>query len=214
MFRIITVEREYGSGAAAISAELSRRLGWKLWDEQLTHEIAKLANVEHSVVQRCEERMDSRFHRLARVFWRGSFERSAPLASMDTFDADRMVAMVGQVFSEAAEQGNCIFVGRGAAYFLRDHPDAFHVFLYAPRAEKFRRTLALGKSEREANELLDTVDRDRVEFIRHYFNADWPTRALYHMMLNTAMGDENVISAIQSAMQRIDPQQKTARPPA
>jgi hypothetical protein len=30
-------------------------------------------------------------------------------------------------------------------------------------------------------------------------------------MLNTAMGDENVIAAIQNAMQRIDPQQKTGR---
>ena len=148
--------------------------------------------------------MDSRFHRLARVFWRGSFERSSPNASMDTFDADRMVSLVGQVFNKAAKEGNCIFVGRGAAYFLRDHPEAFHVFLYAPREEKFRRILKQGKNEREANELLDTVDRDRVEFIRHYFNADWPTRALYHMMLNTAMGDANVIASIQGAMRQLE----------
>jgi cytidylate kinase len=204
MFRIITIEREYGSGAAGIAAELSRRLGWKLWDQELTEEIASLANVEKSTVERCDERVDSRFHRLARVFWRGSFERSSPNASMDTFDADQMVSLVGHVFGKAAEQGNCVFVGRGAAYFLRDRPDAFHVFLYAPREEKFRRTLKQGKSKREANELLDTVDRDRLEFIRHYFNADWPTRALYHMMLNTAMGDENVIASIQGAMRQLE----------
>jgi cytidylate kinase len=87
---------------------------------------------------------------------------------------------------------------------LRERSDAFHVFLYAPRAEKFRRILKQGKSEREANELLDSVDRDRVEFVRHYFSADWPTRALYHMMLNTSMGDENVIAAIESAMQKLE----------
>lgn len=204
MFRIITVEREYGSGAAAIAAELSRRLGWKLWDQELTQEIAKLANVEHDVVRRCEERSDSRFQRLAKVFWRGSFERSAQIGPINVFDTDRWVELGAEVLNKAAQQGNCIFVGRGAAYLLRERSDAFHVFLYAPRAEKFRRILKLGKSEREANELLDTVDRDRVEFVRHYFNADWPTRALYHMMINTAMGDENVIAAIQTAVRQLE----------
>jgi cytidylate kinase len=33
MIRIITIEREYGSGAAAIAKEVSHRLGWKLWDQ-------------------------------------------------------------------------------------------------------------------------------------------------------------------------------------
>ncbi|HEY1464665.1 MAG TPA: cytidylate kinase-like family protein [Terriglobales bacterium] len=209
MFRIITIEREYGSGAAAIAAELSRRLGWKLWDQELTQEIAKLANVEQSVVQRCEERIDSRFQRLAKVFWRGSFERSANISTVNVFDTDRWVALGTQVFNKVAAQGNCIFVGRGAPYLLRGRPDAFHVFLYAPRAEKFRRVLEQGKNENEANELLDTVDRDRVEFVRHYFNADWPTRALYHIMLNTVMGDENVLAAIQQAMANLE-KKKTA----
>ena len=204
MFRIITIEREYGSGAAGIAAELSRRLGWKLWDQELTQEIAKLANVEQDVVQRCEERIDSRFQRLARVFWRGSFERSANIGAVNVFDTDSWLALGTQVFNKAAAQGNCIFVGRGAAYLLRDRSDAFHVFLYAPRAEKFRRILKQGKNEREANELLDTVDRDRVEFVRHYFNADWPTRALYQIMLNTVMGDENVIASIQQAMANLE----------
>ena len=212
MFRIITIEREYGSGAAGIAAELSRRLGWKLWDQELTQEIAKLANVEQSVVMRCEERIDSRFQRLANVFWRGSFERSANISTVNVFNTDRWLALGTQVFNKAAAQGNCIFVGRGAPYLLRNRSDAFHVFLYAPRAEKFRRTLEQGKSEQEANELLDTVDRDRVEFVRHYFNADWPTRALYHLMLNTVMGDENVLTAIQQTMVNLEKTHREKNP--
>jgi len=31
VFRVITVEREFGSGAAEIAREISERLGWKLW---------------------------------------------------------------------------------------------------------------------------------------------------------------------------------------
>ena len=48
--------------------------------------------------------------------------------------------------------------------------------------------------------MVDTIDRERIEFVKHYFNADWPTRSLYHMMINTAIGDENVISTILKTM--------------
>ena len=36
MIRTITIEREYGCGAAQIAEKLADRLGWKLWDQQLT----------------------------------------------------------------------------------------------------------------------------------------------------------------------------------
>jgi cytidylate kinase len=209
MYRIITVEREYGAGGAEIAHALARRLGWKVWDQELTEEIAKLAHVDTSVVRRCEERVDSTLQRLARVFWRGSFERSTDLAGMETFDTDRMVALVRQVLTNVARKGNCVFVGRGAPYLLRERPDAFHVFLYASRSEKLRRVLETGIDEREANDLLDSIDRDRIEFIKHYFNADWPTRCLYHMMINTAIGNENVIATILNTMQIL---QGTAAP--
>jgi hypothetical protein len=204
MYRIITVEREYGAGGGEIAAELAQRLGWKLWDQQLTEEIAKLANVHPSVVRNCEERVDSTFQRLAKVFWRGSFERSTDLGGMEAFDAECMVRLMGQVLNNAARQGNCVFVGRGAPYLMRERADAFHVFLYAPRSEKLRRVLELGKSEKEANELLGTIDQDRMEFIKRHFNADWPTRCLYHMMINTVVGNENVISTILNTMQILE----------
>jgi cytidylate kinase len=202
MYRVITVEREYGCGGGEIAQELANHLGWKLWDQSLTHEIAKLANVDYSCVLRCDERVDSTFSRLAKAFWRGSYESGASLAG--TFDADSMVELAERVVTRAAEAGNCVVVGRGAPYFLRDRADAFHVFLYAPRSEKIRRLQRIGKSHGEAEELLDTVDRDRIAFVKHYFGADWPTRALYHMMLNTAVGNENVISTILNTMGKLD----------
>ena len=41
--RIVTLEREYGSGGANIAKTLAARLGWKVWDEDLTAEIARVA---------------------------------------------------------------------------------------------------------------------------------------------------------------------------
>ena len=43
MIKIVTIEREYGSGGGEISQRLATQLGWKLWDQLLTEEIARLA---------------------------------------------------------------------------------------------------------------------------------------------------------------------------
>jgi len=203
MFRLITIEREFGCGGGIIASELASRLGWKLWDHLLTEEIARIAQVDPSAVMRCDERMDSRLHRLAKVFWRGSYERSSPLGNQ-VFDTDRMMAMMQEIMNGIGQQGNCVIVGRGAPYFLREHPAAFHVFLYAPRAEKIRRTIADGHSEQEAEEMVDTVDRERVAYVKHYFNADWPTRSLYHLMLNTAVGNGPVVKTILDTMRLVE----------
>ncbi len=202
MFHIVTIEREFGCGGGEIAKQLAARLGWKVWDHLLTEEIARLAQVAPSAVKRCDERMDSRLHRLAKVFWRGSYERSTPLGSQ-MFDTDRMMAMMQDIMDRIGQEGKAVIVGRGAPYFLREHPDAFHVFLYAPRAEKIRRTITDGHSEEEAEEMVGTVDRERVAYVKHYFNADWPTRSLYHMMLNTAVGNEPVVKTILHTMNQV-----------
>jgi len=203
MFRLVTIEREYGCGGGVIAAQLAHHLGWKLWDRQLTDEIARLAKVDPSAVRRCDERMDSRLHRLAKAFWRGSSERSAPLGGQ-IFDTDRMMSMMQDIMNTIGREGNAVVVGRGAPFFLRQNPDAFHVFLFAPRAEKIRRTVADGHTENEAEELVDSVDRERMAYVKHYFDADWPTRSLYHVMLNTAVGDEPVIQTILNTMRAVE----------
>jgi cytidylate kinase len=200
LYRIITVEREYGCGAGQIACQLAERLGWKLWDHALTEEIAKLANVECAAVERCEERADTTFRRLVKTFMRGSYESGMDAPGREPFNTDRFVTVGQEVMENVARTGKGVIVGRGAPYFLRERGDAFHVFLYASFPEKVRRLQLLGKSEREAEELLENIDRERIEFVKRYFNADWPTRSLYHMMINTAIGNENVISIILNTM--------------
>jgi cytidylate kinase len=204
MFRIVTIEREFGSGGGGIACELAERLGWKLWDQQLTCEIAKRAQVTESAVALCDERVDSRLYRLAKAFWRGSYERGMSLADSHAFDTDRMMAMVGEIMQTIAAEGSAVIVGRGSPFFLREREDTFRVFTYASHDEKIRRLLAMGKSREEAEDLVENVDKERIAYIKHYFNADWPVRCLYHLMINTEVGNENVIATIMNGMQMLE----------
>lgn len=210
MIRTITVEREFGAGGAAIAEKLAAQLGWKLWDQNLTAEIARLAQVDRASIERFDERCDSLFHRLMKVYMRGSFERSLPVTGLESFDADRMVAFMQRVIERAAEAGNGVIVGRGATYLLRHRTDAFHVFIYAPLEEKIRRVKATGKSEAEAIELISTIDQERAMFIQKYFSKEWPTRDLYHQMINSKVGDELVVRAIINEVLDIDAHSEAA----
>lgn len=175
---------------------MADRLGWKLWDDELACEIARLAKVDRDAVTRLDERCDPLFYRLMKVFMRGSLEQSIGVTGLDHFDADSMVRFMQRVIAGAAAEGNSVIVGRGAPYLLRDRADAFHVFVYAPIEEKLARLQAAGKNEADALREIANVDRERVIFVRKYFDMEWPTRELYHLMINSKVGDEVVIDTI------------------
>ena len=194
--RVVTIDREYGSGANVIAKRLADRLGWKLWDQLLTNEIAKLARCDGSQVASREERMDPLYYRFLKSFLRGSFEGSLNVHRLNLLDADSIFRLTQRLVNAAADEGNAVIVGRGSAFFLENRPDAFHVFIYAPYEDKVRRLIRGGMEPNEAARLVDTVDTDRAEFIKKYFDKDWPDRHLYNLMINSRVGDEAVVRAI------------------
>jgi cytidylate kinase len=204
MIKIITVEREYGAGGGEVAHLLSKRLGWKLWDQLLTEEIARLGNCPKAVVEVREERNDPLYYRLFKSFLRGSYEGSINAHKLKMVDSECILRLTERVVRQAANEGNCVIVGRGSQHFLENRHDVLRVFVYAPREDKVKRIVGRGKSEIEAQELVDTVDRDRVDFIQKYFHVEWPTRSLYHIMLNTSVGEESVVQTILGFMRVLE----------
>jgi cytidylate kinase len=204
MIKIITIEREYGCGGGEIAQLLAKRLGWKLWDQLLTEEIARLADCPKAVVEVREERTDPLYYRLFKSFLRGSYEGSLNAHKLKLVDSECILKFTEQVVQQAAKTGNSVIVGRGSQQFLKNRQDTLRVFLYAPREDKVRRLLGRGKSEDEAEELVDTIDRERSDFIQKYFGVEWPDRALYHTMINTAIGEGSVLHMILNLIETLD----------
>lgn len=204
MIKIVTIEREYGSGGGEIAQLLAGRLGWKLWDQALTEEIARLARCPRDVVEGREEKNDPLYYRLFKSFLRGSYEGSINAPKLNLVDSETILKITRRVVEQAAQTGNSVIVGRGSQQFLKDRPDTLRVFLYAPRENKVRRIMGRGKNEKEAEERVDTVDRERADFIQKYFSVEWPDRAIYHTMINTAIGDEATVQMILNFMKTCD----------
>jgi cytidylate kinase len=201
--RVITIDREYGSGGGDIAAHLAKRLGWKLWDQSLTDEIARRLDCERRAVEEREEHRDPAMYRLFKAFLRGSFEGTVNTPRLRMVDADCVREVTHALVKEVAETGNCVIVGRGGAYYLGDRRNAFHVFVYGLFDDKVRRVQATGKTEEEAIALIEQVDVDRASFIQQYFHVDWPERQRFHLMVNSSMGEQIAVETIVDAMTKL-----------
>ncbi len=109
-----------------------------------------------------------------------------------------------QVIESKGREGNCVIVGRGGPYILCHRDDTFRVFIYGSREEKIRRLVKLKMDRAEATCMVDTIDAERAAFVRKYFAAEWPSRHLYHILLNTDPGIEYATETILATMEALE----------
>ena len=205
MVNAITIEREYGCGASEIASLVAGRLGWSLWDERLTQEIARLTESTPEAVERREWRSDPVVYRVFQDFLRGGFEGGLPPTNRLHFlDARRIAAVSETAVKTALSSGPSVIVGRGSQFFLRNRKDVFHVFLYASRDQKIRRLISKGETQDKAIELVDTTDKARAAFVRQYLGLQWQEPHLYHAMFNTEMGDSCTATMLVECVQQFE----------
>jgi cytidylate kinase len=197
---VVTLAREYGSGGAAIATRLAERLGYKLLDRALVERIAEMARVGHDVAGRFDEHVDPWTRRLGRGLRFGGFEAVA-VVDGDVVDSDRVATLSALIVQEAAALGRCVIVGRGSQCLLRGRPDAFHVFVYAPREARVRRLRERLGPGADVEFALEEVDRERGAYTRRYCGGDWLDPHLYHLMINAALGEEAAVSTILTALE-------------
>ena len=202
MFKVVTVAREYGSGGGIIARMVAEKLGWNLLDGALIGAVARTAEVDTEVADRCDEHVDSWWHRFNRGgLWSAAMMAGIPPDDVRFFDADAMAEYTQQVMLRAAATGDCVIVGRGAQCVLQDHDDAFHVFIYAPWAERVGRVRARAQSSPDVEELMRVADHERASYLRTYYGCDWKDPHLYHLMINAQIGAGMAARMIVNAVQ-------------
>jgi hypothetical protein len=197
--KVVTVEREYGSRGAEFAHDLAERLGWRLLDSDLVTGAARIAGVDPKLAAKFDERLDPWYYRYGKIFWQ---EPVIPAVAGEdhAFDSERMLKLIRQQILDAAKEGHCVLVGRGSACALAGKPGCFHIFVYATSSAKkewFSR--AFPHRAQHAEQDLAAFDRRRAAVIRKFYQQEWCSRGLYHMLLNSCIGTEAMISAVQCA---------------
>jgi hypothetical protein len=104
------------------------------------------------------------------------------------FDADLTAELTRRVVLEAASEGSCVILGRGAQCVLRDRDDVLQVFVYAPLPDRVRRLAARHGGEPGATVEMERVDRARAAYVQHYYASDRTARELYDLLVNSRLG--------------------------
>ena len=205
MINAITIEREFGCGASEIASLVASRLGWSLWDERLTQEIARLTESTPEAVEQREWRSDPLVLRVFQDFLRGGFEGGLPPTNrLHLLDARRIAAVSEIAVKAALSSGPSVIVGRGSQFFLRNRKDVFHVFLYASRDYKIRKLISTGATEDKSIEQIDTTDKARAAFVRDYLGLKWREPHLYHAMFNTEMWESCTAAMLVECVQQFE----------
>jgi hypothetical protein len=205
MLNAITIEREFGCGASEIASLVADRLGWSLWDDRLTQEIARLTESTPEAVEQREWRSDPVVFRVFQDFLRGGFEGGLPPTNrLHLLDARRIAAVSETAVKTALASGPSVIVGRGSQFFLRNRKDVFHVFLYASRDHKISRLIARGETQDKAIELIDTTDKSRAAFVKQYLGLKWQEPDRYHAMFNTEMGESCTATMLVECVQQFE----------
>jgi cytidylate kinase len=204
---VVTIGRTYGAGGETVGSMVAERLGAELLDRRIFVEVARRLELPPDEVERQEEVPGSFLNRLLQALGSASIEFAAPPEatawappySDPTLDTRKAILQITQeLIREAVRTDNAVIVGRGAAYLLRDHPRALHVFLRSSeRARVATLREALGIGEEEARRRIKQTDANRRAYVRQLYNHDWLDPAHYHVVLDTGrLGYERTTTAI------------------
>jgi cytidylate kinase len=186
VFRIVTVSREYGSGAGRFARLLGESLGWPVFDRVIGEQAAARLGVDASDVSPAEEREDSLLERLERAFSLGPPEMigHSPAESWteQVFRAER------DEIRKIAESPPAVVVGRGSQCLLKGRADTLHVRLHAPEADRIARVAQRSQWPRErAAAMVRRVDAARRRFLATQFECSDDQQTLYGVSFNTAV---------------------------
>ena len=179
MKNIVTISHEYGSGGYEVGRRVAERMNYKFYDKELIAHIADKFLIPESFVAATEEtelKKKNIFHEVFPVFTRTENE-----------NADYIFREQGKFIVQLVEEGNCVIAGRRADYYLRDNPNALHLFFYADRDFKVRRICETENlTEDEAVKKIADMDRRRRTSYEYVTGRTWGDMHNYDRLICTS----------------------------
>ena len=218
---VITISKEHGAGGKNLSEAIARALGYELVDKTLIAKVAQQAKVSASKVERYDQEeysplakyLDNLFLANPPLSAPGAFDLPVSAAGMvaglgekyDFFNSEQYLKLTQTAITGLYDKGDVVLVGRGGQVLLAGKPGCLHLRIAAPLEMRVKRmTAKLNVTAKEAQEIIHKRDRSRASYIKDYYGRDWNDAALYHLVLNTALWDEQqVVALVQAAVKQL-----------
>lgn len=176
---VITVGREYGSGGYEFALKLAKALDFHFYDKEVITRLADELLIPESYIESAVENRPRR---------KNIFHEIIPISgNSDAAQADYMFKEQGRFINRLASEGSCVFLGRRADYYLRDLPEAVHIFCYADEDFKIDRICkAENLSPEEAAKRIREIDKQRRTSYEYTTGRKWADKSNYDLMICTS----------------------------
>jgi putative MATE family efflux protein len=170
---IITIAREYGSGGRYIGDIISKKLGIKLYDKELTTRVAKESGLTKEYIENNEQQKND----LAN-FNNGYY--------VGLTNADELYLAESKVIKEIADKESCVIIGRCANFTLKEYKNVFKIFIYSDMKNKIERaTKFYGLDPEKAEKEINKINKLRANHYRYYTESEWNSSESYDLCINS-----------------------------
>lgn len=196
MYNIITIERKYASGGNEIGKRLAKALGYKLYDRNILLQAARNLEIPPFQIEGLDE--------CSPGGWLFNLSKTSLGGNSDNKNlsmADKLFLEEERIIEEAAEEGNCVIVGRAAGYILREKENHLGVFIHADDEKRLKRAIEKeGFNEAEAKNALKKNDKRRSGFYRSVTDWEWGNPKFYELYMDSGkLGMELCIRLLMEA---------------
>lgn len=172
---VISISREHGTNGKEIARKVAENLGIKFYDKERIKEFA----VSHSLVE-------------------GNYTDDELYQFYLSLDAEKdSIIKQTETIKLIAAEDNCVIVGRGSDYILKDNPNLIKIFLYAPLEYRINKVKEMyHDTYKEAKKHVLDSDKSRSSYYEVISNQTWGKKENYDLCLNCEMGNDKIVKFV------------------
>jgi cytidylate kinase len=184
---VVTISRQMGSGGAYLGKRLASRLNVLYLDREIVSQAAKELKTPVESLEARDEKLTP--------FYRSLLESYAyitptpyvpPPLHMPTDRA--LYSTESNIITRIAQQRSAVIVGRGGYYVLRQHPRCLSILLHADITFRQQRVQELyNVSAEEALKLIESIDKEREQYLRALTGQNCMDARHYHLSIDTSV---------------------------
>ena len=181
---IICVGRQLGSGGHDIGRMLAMDFNAKYYDRELLNLAAKESGFSEKVFERSDEQRGF-FKSLFNM--QGTHLGSGSLYGSNISQED-LFQFQSNAIRKAAQEGNCVFVGRCADYVLRDVPNVVKIFISASMRYRIDQILAHKEmTPQQAKHFILQAESHRASYYNYYTGKKWGAAESYDLCVDSSV---------------------------
>ena len=184
---VITISRQVGAGGLSVAQSLADKLEYALIDEEIINMVAKDAKVTANWVKSIEENAGGLLNRMIDKLISRNYIDNLVGTQKGYIDEKVYIETLNKIITRIAEEDNCVIVGRGGQYILKDFKNAYHVLLVADKQDRINFMVKHHNfSPDKAKDLVEQHGIRRARLYQKMGAVGYDKPELYHLIINTS----------------------------